>query len=428
MSSDKLKEKVVEYIKKHCKADDYIFSFEQKNAHETRFAQNMITQHMGGTFYTLMLDVAYGNKMGTAVVNQPDDEHLAYLIETAQQMAKLNQPDPEHVPSQEAIKLADFENHADSTAELTTDDMVSVVERCVENAVSKEAKVSGMTSRYLHDSMMVTKNGFLGENRSSIFEHSMTMKRDDVETKVASGTKDFAQFSVEREIERLNGQFSALAKPRPIEAGRYPVILRSPAASGYFHFLNYMMDLRRADEGTSPFSGQIGKQFFGKDFTMRSTFTDPELLAYLYNQEGAPAKEIYWVRNGVLENLPSSRYYASKKGVDPCFTFNTLIEGGDATEAEMMKKVGKGIIINHLWYIRFVDAKRGELTGMTRDGVLWFEDGEIKHPIVNLRFNEVVNEVTQRILALGESTLQIGYRKVPTMLIDDFNFVDTTSF
>ncbi len=428
MSDNRFKEKAAEYIRKHCKADDYSFQFNQTDSHETRFAQNMITQHMNGSKYSIVLEVAFGNKTGTAVVNQPDEEHLQYLIDTAEQMAILNQPDPEHMPSQTQQKLPDVNNYSDATAALSTDDMVSVVHKCVANANKIDAKISGMTSRHVDHSYMITKNGFEGEDRGTSFEHSMTMKRGEVETKISRGVKDFACYSIESEIDRLNNQFSSLSKPQPIQPGKYPVILRSQAVDNFYQFLGYMMDLRSADEGTSAFSDQIGKQFFGKDFTLRSTIGDPDLHAPRYDYEGAPSRETYWVRNGMLENMPVSRYYANQKGIEPCTAYNMLIEGGNATEEEMMKIAGSGIIVNHLWYIRFVNAKRGELTGMTRDGVLWFEDGKIKHPIVNLRFNEVIYESTRRIMALGKPEVQSPYSKVPTMLIDGFNFVDTTSF
>jgi predicted Zn-dependent protease len=94
----------------------------------------------------------------------------------------------------------------------------------------------------------------------------------------------------------------------------------------------------------------------------------------------------------------------------------------------MVGMVDRGLIINNFWYIRFVDSKRGELTGMTRDGVLYSEDGEIKHAVNNFRWNEVLHEATRRILALGESIPLSSSSRIPTMLIDDFNLVDTTSF
>jgi len=134
------------------------------------------------------------------------------------------------------------------------------------------------------------------------------------------------------------------------------------------------------------------------------------------------------VENGVLKNMPVNRYWAKKVNTEPLGIFNVYIPGGEATEEEMMQMVPRGLIINRFWYIRTVDAKAGELTGMTRDGVLYFENGNVKHAVNNLRFNEIPHLATRRILALGPTQLSSAAMSAPTMLIDGFNFVDKTSF
>jgi predicted Zn-dependent protease len=108
--------------------------------------------------------------------------------------------------------------------------------------------------------------------------------------------------------------------------------------------------------------------------------------------------------------------------------FNVQIPGGEASEEEMMKLVPRGLIINQFWYIRTVDAKAGELTGMTRDGVLYFENGKVRHAVNNLRFNEIPHLATRRILALGKPVLASSYMSLPPLLIEGFNFVDKTTF
>ena len=65
---------------------------------------------------------------------------------------------------------------------------------------------------------------------------------------------------------------------------------------------------------------------------------------------------------------------------------------------------------------------------MTRDGVMYFENGKIKNTANNFRWNEVLHDVTRRILAMGPSILKDNHTKIPAMLIKDFNFVDTSSF
>ena len=123
-----------------------------------------------------------------------------------------------------------------------------------------------------------------------------------------------------------------------------------------------------------------------------------------------------------------TRRSAKEKNAEPQSLYNYFIPGGDATEEEMMKLVPHGLIINRFWYIRTVDAKAGEFTGMTRDGVLYFEDGQVKHAVNNLRFNEMPHDATRRILALGKQESPSPSSCIPTMLIDAFNFVDKTNF
>ncbi len=143
---------------------------------------------------------------------------------------------------------------------------------------------------------------------------------------------------------------------------------------------------------------------------------------------GVPTKEMTWVEKGVLKAMPTDRYWAERVGCEAQMPYNMYIPGEDISETEMMKLVPRGLIINRFWYIRPVDMKRGELTGMTRDGVLYFEDGEVKHAVNNLRFNEIPHEMTQRILAFGTAQLASTRAFVPPILVDNFNFVDKTTF
>lgn len=416
------------FIRKHCDTDDYIFRISQTESHETRFAQNAITQHMAGTNCRVELTVAFGNKTGSASTNQLDDASLRALVDTARQIAMANQPDPEYIPSEPERKVADITNFSEETADVSVEDIVGNIRKCVDNADARSAKVSGMVGKHLQGEYVATKNGFTGFDRSSSFSHSMTLKRDDVETKVSRGVKNLADFDLDDLLEQLNLQFDSLQKPEPMDAQKIPVILRPEAVMNLFDSIYAMMDMRDADEGVSPFTGQFGKQFFGDRFTLKSVLDDSALLAPTFSNSGLPSVPTTWINGGVIENLPTTRYYAKLKGLEATFPFNAYIEGGDSTEQEMIDRVDRGLIINNFWYIRFVDRKRGELTGMTRDGVLYFENGKIKHAVNNFRWNEVLHEATRRIGALGKSVPHSSDARIPTMLIDSFNLVDTTRF
>ena len=108
---------------------------------------------------------------------------------------------------------------------------------------------------------------------------------------------------------------------------------------------------------------------------------------------------------------------------------NIIMAGGTKSTDELVKSTQRGVLVTRTWYIRMVDPQVVLLTGLTRDGVFYIEDGEIKYPIKNFRFNEspviMLNNVEElgRPIRLGgaggESTTLM---MVPPMKLRDFTF------
>jgi len=421
-------EVIAAFIKKHVTADDYSLRITARDSHETRFAQNAITQHIAGDNIDVDLEVAFANKTGRCSINQIDEAALLAMIKTAEEMAIINQSDPEYVESAKTQEYPKAQNAMDSTLNLAPEQMVDIISKSIQNGEKHGATVSGMTEKHHMEIFNNTKNGFQGNYDLTEFGHSMTLKKDNVETKVSFSSKDFAAFKLDKELSKLNGQFDSLTNPQPFSAEKIPVIIRPDALWEFYMYTMWMMNRRQADEGLTAFTDQFGKKFLGEKFSMLSTLKIPELISTPYSYDNVVSEETYWVRDGVVETMPTPRYWAKLKNLKPASPFNVYIPGGNATEEEMMKLVPRGLIVNRFWYIRPVDMKAGELTGMTRDGVLYFEDGKVKHAVNNLRFNEIPHDTTRRILALGESVLADSSVKLPSILVDNFNFVDTTTF
>ncbi|NLW19709.1 MAG: hypothetical protein GXY81_08490 [Candidatus Cloacimonetes bacterium] len=421
-------EKIAQFVKNNCQADDYTLNISLGDSHETRFAQNGITQHIAGPNLSINLEVAFGQKTGSCRVNQADEETLKYLIQTAQDIARYNRPDPEYMPSVGAQELPKVDNSDPETRELEPEKMVEIVSESIARAKAWDATVSGMTEKHLWEVGLFTKNGFAGSDTSTNFGHSMTLKKGSVETKVSYSAKDFGGFSLEEELDRLGSQADSLADLHDFDPEKIPVILRPSAWEELLWFMAWMMNRRQSDEGFTPYTGKLGEAFFGPKFSLRSTLKEARLSALPWDMEGIASKEITWVENGVLKNLPTNRHWAKEKNIEPLSVYNFFIPGDDVSEEEMMAMVPRGLIINRFWYIRTVDAKAGEFTGMTRDGVLYFEDGKVRHAVNNLRFNEIPHDATRRILALGKQELTSSIGLMPSLMIDGFNFVDKTSF
>ena len=74
-----------------------------------------------------------------------------------------------------------------------------------------------------------------------------------------------------------------------------------------------------------------------------------------------------------------------------------------------------------------VDPQSVALTGLTRDGTFYIENGKIKYPIKNFRFNESPVSMLNNIDELGKSVLiggdEVRYQMmIPPMKVRDFNF------
>ena len=105
---------------------------------------------------------------------------------------------------------------------------------------------------------------------------------------------------------------------------------------------------------------------------------------------------MFYVRNGVLENLHYSRYWAKQKGKEPTPAgVPAILEGAGPTASleEMIQGMKRGLLVSRFWYIRSVDPRTLLFTGLTRDGVWMIEDGKIQYPVRNFRFNQSITQL-----------------------------------
>jgi len=98
----------------------------------------------------------------------------------------------------------------------------------------------------------------------------------------------------------------------------------------------------------------------------------------------------------------------------------------------MVRSTARGLLVTRLWYIREVDPYQKILTGMTRDGTFWIEDGEVRHAVKNLRFNQSVIEMLNQVEMMGPPQRTAGEESfemvVPAMKVKDFNFSSSTTY
>lgn len=155
---------------------------------------------------------------------------------------------------------------------------------------------------------------------------------------------------------------------------------------------------------------------------------NPELPASPWSGDGRVQEKTNWIEKGVVKNLAYSRYWAQNKGVKATpFPNNLIMAGSTSSLEDMIKSTKRGILVTKLWYIRTVDPQTLLLTGLTRDGTFFIEDGKIKYPVKNFRFNESPIIMLNNLEAFGKPERTVSTESdrnylIPAMKIREFTF------
>src|SRR4029077_10741809 len=148
----------------------------------------------------------------------------------------------------------------------------------------------------------------------------------------------------------------------------------------------------------SCFTDRMGKKLMGNNVTLRDDVTHPLQSGPAFDGEGMPRQRISLVEKGVPRNLVYARATAKKMKAKPTghglplpneygeAPLNLVFSGGSSSVDEMVRSTDRGVLVTRLWYIREVDPYEKVLTGMTRDGTFYIEDGKIRHGVRNFRF------------------------------------------
>jgi predicted Zn-dependent protease len=275
----------------------------------------------------------------------------------------------------------------------------------------------------------MNSNGLFAYNRATNMDFTVTMRSNDG---TGSGwvTRDFNDVSMfdPSEASMVAIDKALMSKEaKAIEPGKYTVILEPAASVGLLGNMFGSFNARSADEGRSFMSkegggNKLGEKIVDERITLYSDPLNELVPTSTWTGDGQARKKTMWLENGVVKNLAYSRYWADQKGVAPLpFPGNGIMMGGDASLEDLIKDTRKGVLVTRMWYIRSVDPQTLLYTGLTRDGTFYIENGRIKHPIKNFRFNESPIIMLNNLETLGQQ-VRVNGNLIPYMKIRDFTF------
>jgi len=436
-------------VLKLSEADECECNLAGSNAGNIRYARNTVTTSGEVSDVTLAVQSSFGKQTGVATINEFDDASLMRVVRRSEQLARLAPENPEWMPVLGPQEYKDTKTWFESTANVTPEQRA----KAAASSIVPARKENLIAAGFLDDSeafiAIMNSKGLFAYNLRSECNLTATIRTADG---TGSGwvSRDF------KDIDKLDtAAASAVAirkslgsrDAKAMEPGRYTVILEPAASATLLGNMVDAMGQRGADEGRSflsrkPEEGEeadedaprnrVGEKFFDERVTIYSDPAHPDVPTPPFAGDGHAVGRTVWVENGVVKTLPNSRYWADKTGVPyrptafaggGIFGGNTqfIMEGGKRSLEEMIADTRRGVLVTRTWYIRAVDPQSLLYTGLTRDGTFYIEDGEIKYPIKNFRFNESPIVMLNNIEELGRP-VRIDGRMVPPMKIRDFTF------
>ncbi|WP_379922492.1 TldD/PmbA family protein [Erythrobacter sp. R86502] len=396
-----------------------------------RFARNDISTSGIVDETSLGVQVSFGKRIGTATINQFDDDSLARVVRRAEDLAKLAPENPEFMPAVGPQTYRASDTFSEATAALTAEARAKIAEDSILPCRERNLIAAGFLEDGQSFFAHANSNGNFGYQRSTVADYTCTVRTEDGRGSgwVASNVQDVADLDASRDIQIAMRKAAASADAQALEPGKYTVILEPAAASGLISFMMNFFDARSADEGRSFLSKQGGGNKIGEQIMdpRVNIYTDPwdsQVPVLPWDAEGLPRDRVKIIDGGKVANLDYSRYWAAKQGKPETASWgNTIMEGGTKSTAELIAGTERGILVTRTWYIRMVDPQTVLLTGLTRDGTFYIENGQLMYPIKNFRFNESPVIMLNNIEELGRSVrVEGGSIKVPPMKVRDFTF------
>ena len=420
-------------------ADDAVVFIESEDYSHLRFAANTFLTSGRREGATARVTLWIDKRRGSASTTDLSDAALKQAVADAQTFAKLAPVDVEYLPSLMQQTYRPGQGWVDATARID----LSVRARQIGDAIaqSEKAKVIGagfhQVGLLAHAS--ATAHGNFHYERGSIASLGMTARTPDGAGSgyFARNHYDVARLDTGRIARESIRRASESKGARMLPAGSYPVILEAQAVADLLDSGGMSFDARNADEGRSVFSlpggaTRVGTPLFDPRINILSDPWRPQLATFIASEEGVPARAMHLVRNGVVESLRYSRFWAQQKSQQPSGPLALVMEPSTpgVSVEDMIKTATRALLVSRFFYIRNVDPRSASVTGLTRDGVWYIENGEIKYPVRNFRFNQSI------VLMLGPGNVDaIGVPErvasseggvepvlVPALRLNAFNF------
>jgi PmbA protein len=412
----------------------------------TRFAASRIHQSTWREDVSVRLRlVVDGNRAGTATVHDTKPAAVAAAARRAAEVARTMPPDPGYpgMPGPAACPAAArFDEATAATAPATRAGLVAGVVRRLPAGVT----AAGACETRELEIAVANLRGLRALDATTAASFSILADAGSGTGWAEGAEPRLADLDVAALGERAARKAVDARDPRELAPGAYPVVLEPAAVATMVQFLGWLgFGAKAYDEERSFLVGRLGQRVCSPLVTIVDDALAPDTIGVGFDFEGVPKRRVTLIDEGVAASLVYDFRAARQHDVEPtghglpapsaegAYPMHLAMLPGGTPQAKLVAGMERGLLVTRFHYTNLVNLMETTITGMTRDGTFWVEDGRVRGAVRNLRFTQSILEALSAVRAVGAETelaSEDGYgaARAPALAIDRFNFSSATTF
>jgi PmbA protein len=322
------------------------------------------------------------------------------------------------------LKTAD-PSHADLTPETRHAYVKALEAACLAKGGDKVISVSAQEQDSASESILVASNGLEGAEKSTTYALVAEMTARDAGDRRPNGyayavttsrkalprPEDIGALAAERTLELLGA--------KKLKTETLPVIIENQVVPNLLDGLLAPMFGRNIHQKQSFLADKKGKKIASRLLTLvDDPFIEGGLRSRLFDGEGLAARRRVMIEEGVLKDFYIDWYYGRKLGWEPTSgsTSNLVIPPGKRPVAEIMKDLGRGILITG-----FIGGNSNATTGDASIGIIGrlFEKGESVQAVAEMNIADNHLKLWERLVEVGNDPWPYSFWRTPSIVLTD---------
>lgn len=418
-------------------ADGVFVSLDSNESALSRFSENQISQNISRNRFKLSITSSFGRRSASASTTELDSEAIIETLRRSEELARFAPEDPEWV---DLLEPQTYDSRTPAFDEVTARFLPvprgEIVQRVCRECREQGVEGSGTLSTSLSLEAVGNSKGLRACDRATSAEFSLTAKIGNGSSWNSRTAWAVSEIPIDEMTQKVIKRAISSQNPQEVPPGDYPVIFDPAAFVSLLPWVIWNLDARAADEGRSfmsrtnesgqPIGNKVGESLFSPLVQVQRNPAHSLLQTERFFSDGLSNSYLNIIEDGIPKTLSYSRYWAQEQGKEPTGGFYPIVmTGSDTPLSDLVAQTERGIFISRAWYVRYVNPRTLEVTGMTRDGTFWIEDGKLAYPIKNLRFNQRLPEMLAEIDALSQ-VQRFSSAVVPGVRVKSFHFSSVT--